>query len=418
MLINRREFIEIPVALAFTGMIKNAQAAERKKVAVIITEYRRNSHADVIVDRLLNGYYYNGERRIPGIQVVSMYTDQVPDNDMSRDQAAKHNVPIYKTITEALMIGTDRLAVEGVVFVGEHGKYPHNDKGQHMYPRYELYQQIVDVFRKTSKSVPVFCDKHLSYDWYKAIWMYEQSVKMGFPLMAGSSVPVFWRSPELELDLETPVERAVVPFYGGKDAYGFHALEGLQCMVERRKGGETGVAAVQCMEGPSVWKWTDVNPWAGRLLDESLKICSKVKSGSYRDNVKMPSLFIVEYKDGLKAALYELNGHISTWAFAADIRGKSKPVATVFNGQNGRPYGHFSSLVHYIEEMIVTGKPSYPVERTLLTTGTLAALLDSLYLNSLRMETPNLNIVYRAPEASLFARGPKPPADKDFGIGP
>ena len=189
-------------------------------------------------------------------------------------------------------------------------------------------------------------------------------------------------------------------------------------MVERRKGGETGVAAVQCMEGPSVWKWTDVNPWAGRLLDESLKVCSKVKSGSYRDNVKMPSLFIVDYKDGLKAALYELNGHTSTWAFAADIRGKSKPVVTEFNGQNGRPYGHFSSLVHYIEEMIITGKPSYPVERTLLTTGTLAALLDSLYLNSLRMETPNLNIVYRAPEASLFARGPMPPADKDFGIGP
>ena len=62
--------------------------------------------------------------------------------------------------------------------------------------------------------------------------------------MAGSSLPVSWRRPELELTLDAPIEDALVAAYGPIEVYGFHALETLQTMVERRKGGETGVKAV------------------------------------------------------------------------------------------------------------------------------------------------------------------------------
>jgi hypothetical protein len=235
--------------------------------------------------------------------------------------------------------------------------------------------------------------------------MFDESRELHFPLMAGSSLPVSWRRPPLEIDLGAPVERAVSVFYGGKEAYGFHALEALQCMVERRKGGETGIAAVECIEGPGVWQWTDANPWAGRLLEAALTRSETKKPGSPRDNAKQPILFRLDYRSGLAGAVYLLNGHTRDCTFAADIQGHREPASTEIWLQSGRPYSHFSALVHYIEQMIATGREPYPPQRTLLTTGALAALMEPA---GKRIETPQLAISYKAPSQSLFARGPVP----------
>jgi hypothetical protein len=270
-----------------------------------------------------------------------------------------------------------------------------------------LYSQIVDVFRGSGRAVPVFCDKHLSVDWDKAKWMVDVSRELGFPLLAGSSLPVSWRRPPLEIELGTPLDRAVVTFYGGKESYGFHALEALQCLVERRRGGETGIAAVECLEGPPVWEWTDAHPWAGRLFAECLERSSERKPGSPRENVREPLLFVLEYRSGLAAVVYLLNGHVATTGFAAIGPGMSQPLSTEVWLQPGRPFSHFSSLTYHIEQMIVSGRPAYPVERTLLTTGALAALMESSY-RKVRLGTPHLEVVYQAPEESLFDRGPVP----------
>ena len=283
----------------------------RKRIAIITTVYRKDSHADVIAGRLLAGYEFNGEARRPAVDVVSMYTAQVPANDMSRELASQYGFRIFDTVREALCLGGGKLAVDGVAFIGEHGDYPFNEKGQHLYPRYELYKQIVDVFRESGRVVPVYCDKHFSYDWQKAKWMYDQSRELHFPLMAGSSVPLTWRRPPLELDIGAPVEKAVMVGYGGKEVYGFHALEGLECMVERRKGFETGVAAVQCIEGEDVWKWSRENAWADRLMIEAVQRCEPSKAGSPESNVKSPVLFVIDYRSGLTAAVYMLDGQIS-----------------------------------------------------------------------------------------------------------
>ncbi len=405
---NRRHLLKsATLASAWPALASTGQ----KRIATIITEYRYNSHADVIVGRLLEGYDYEGRRVAPLTRVVSMYTDQVPSNDMSRPMAAKHGVKIWPTVREALTLGTGALAVDGVVLVGEHGNYPYNQKGQHLYPRYELFKQVVDVFRQSRRSVPVFCDKHLSVDWDKAKWMYDQARELKFPLMAGSSLPLAWRRPPFELPLGAPVESAVTVFNGDKEAYGFHALESLQCMVERRRGGETGVAAVQCLDGEHVWRWTDTNPWAAKLLDEAVLRTEERTPGNMRDNVKKPVLFLVDYRTGLRTAVYLLNGHVAQTGFAATLRGRQKPVSTEIWLQPWRPFAHFSALVHYIEQMIVTGRPAYPVERTLLTTGVLAALMDSAYRRNTRIDTPQLAVSYRAPKSSLYCRGPVPPME-------
>jgi hypothetical protein len=401
--ISRRHLLKAAPALTWPAL-----ADAKKRIATLITEYRLNSHADVIVGRLIEGYEYDGKRREPTVQVVSMYTDQVPNNDMSRGLAAKYPFKIYPSVREALTLGGERLAVDGVVLIGEHGNYPENEKGQKLYPRYPLYQQIIEVFRASGRSVPVYCDKHLSTEWTKAKQMYDESRELRFPLMAGSSLPVTWRHPPVELEMGAPVEHAVSVFYGGKEAYGFHALEALQCMVERRKGGETGIAAVECVEGTGVWTWTEANAWAERLLDAALACSETKKAGTPRQNVQEPILFKLEYRSGLAAAVYMLNGHCQDCTFAASINGRSEPVATEIWLQPGRPFSHFSALVHYIEQMIVNGREPYPPERTLLTTGALAALMDS---KGHPVETPHLAITYRAPSRSLFARGPVPRAE-------
>jgi hypothetical protein len=383
------------------------------KIAVIVTEYRRNSHADVIAGRLLAGYDFNGQRQQPRLQVVSMYTDQVPANDMSRDMAAQHGFAIVDTITEALMQDTDRLGVDGVVLIGEHGDYPRNDKGQKLYPRYELYRQIMEVFQQTGQTVPVFCDKHLSTEWSKALWMVEQSRELGFPLLTGSVQTMSWRRPPLELDLGSHVEQAVTYFHGPKEDYGIHALEVQQCMVERRAGGETGIDAVQCLEGHPVWDWTDANPWAGELLQHALTRSDTCKPGTPRDNCAEPILFVSQYRSGLVAAAYILNGHLSDRGFAAQVAGRHEPLSTQIYAQPVRPFGHHSSTAHYIEELVLTGTAAWPAERTLLTTGALESLMDSSYGGNIRLETPHLQVRYSAPEASHFLHEPVPPEDAE-----
>lgn len=202
---QRREFLAlVPSAIA-------AAQPGKKKVGAIVTEYRYRSHADVIVGRILEGYSPNGVRTEPRTRIVSMYTDQIAPKDMSRDLAAKHGFKIYPTIAQALTLGGDNLAVDAVLLVGEHGDYPRNDKGQKMYPRYELFEQIVTVFRKSGRSVPVFSDKHLSYSWTKAKKMYDWSRELGFPFMAGSSIPVTVRRSSPDPTVPTTMPMAFIP---------------------------------------------------------------------------------------------------------------------------------------------------------------------------------------------------------------
>lgn len=379
---------------------------EKKTVAAIVTEYRYYSHADVICGRILEGYSPNNERVTPRTRIVSMYCDQVAKNDMSREMAAKHNFKIWPTIAEALTLGGDKLAVDAVLLVGEHGNYPLNEKGQKMYPRYDLFQQIIPVFKKSGRVVPLFNDKHLSYSWPKAREMYQEAKELGVPFMAGSSIPVTPRTPPLEIPYNAKIENAVQVGYGDNDAYGFHTLEAMQCMLERRAGGETGVASVEWIQGPEVWKWRDSEQgrWSVPLLEAALSRGSRVQPGRPEDNVKTPVAFLVTYRDGLRAVAYMMNGHAEGWTFAARLAGRPEPVSTLFGTPaRVRALPHFDGLVRCIEDLFVTGKPVYPVERTLLTTGTLAFLFDSKMAGR-QIETPELKIAYRAPEHTWFQR--------------
>src|SRR5438093_8668122 len=132
------------------------------RLAVIATVYRYRSHAQHFTDRFLVGYPRQGRWHRPNVRVVSLYVDQRPEGDQSTDRAREFGFTVYPTIAAALRCGGDRLAVDGVLIMGEHGEYPRNELGQILYPRYEFFKECVRVFEEEGSEVPVCNDKPLS----------------------------------------------------------------------------------------------------------------------------------------------------------------------------------------------------------------------------------------------------------------
>jgi hypothetical protein len=364
-------------------------------VAAVVTTYARYSHADNIVTRFMEGFSIVGKSYPPPCRVASLYIDQVNDLDIGRPLAKRWKVPLFKSIPEAVTLGGDRLGVDGVLIVAEHGNYPLNAKGQILYPRRRFFEEIVKVFRDSGRAVPVFNDKHLSYSWDDAKWMYEQSRELGFPMMAGSSVPVTYRHPDLQPKPGTAWERALAVGYGPFEVYGFHTLEALQVMTECRPGGETGVRAVQCLQGRAAWDAAAAGEWDRSLLEAAVaKVPVRKKRPPIEEDDADALAYLVEYRDGLRGCAYLSPRHVQEFAFAGRVKGQAEPLACWYELPKPQR-DHFSFLVQHVGRMMVTGKPSYPVERTLLTTGMLAFLIDSKADGHKRIETPGLDVSYK-----------------------
>lgn len=379
-----------------------ATEARQLRIAAVVTEYRPWSHADVLLGKFIQGLRLDITPHWTPIPVRAMYVDQFPETDMSRSLSRQYGFPIVKSIGEAILDEHDRIAVDAVVLVGEHGNYPSNERGQQLYPRRRFFEETVAAFQKAGRVVPVFNDKHLSARWADAKWMYEKAREMKIPFMAGSSLPVAWRRPWLEIPIGSPIEEALSVGYGGLEAYGFHALETLQCMVERRRGGESGVVAVQCIEKEAVWEAMHAGRFSRELLAAALSRNDPPIDGDFEKRCPEPTAWFIEYADGFKATCLMLNGLARQFLFAARIKGDTAPVSTQFWLQEPG-FGHFDYLANAIMTMVRTGVAPYPVERTVLTTGILSTAMDSRFEGHRRIETPDMRIEYQPVDHNLGA---------------
>lgn len=387
-------------------------APPRKRVAAVVTEYRHNSHADVIVSRLFQTQTLDGQGATPGMELMSVYTDQVPESDTSRKWAKQYGFRLSETVADSLTLGTDQLAVDGVLLVAEHGRYPVSDSGQVQYPKRRLFDEIVKVFRASGRSAPMFIDKHLADNWQDARHIYDTARELKFPLMAGSSIPTLWRHPPTDVRRDAKLKQLVAVSYHTLDAYGFHGLEMIQCLVEHRAGGETGIASVTCLAGDAVWKAGEAGVYDRKLLERilaGLKYRPKLTPEMLPGLVPEPVLFSIHYADGLVAHMLTLNGAVGEWSAAWRYEDDTVD-STLFYTQEARPFMHFAYLVDGVDRMMHTGVPSWPVERTLMTSGTLDALLISKKNNGQPLDTPYLKFPYRSDWT--WKEPPAPPPDR------
>ena len=415
---DRRQWLSTAAmggATLASASLLGANPKRRPRVAAIFTVLRFRSHAYNILENFMGPYIFRGKETDPGVDVVSFYADQLPADDMARDVASRFKVPLFQTIGEALCVGSKGLNVDAVLLIGEHGDYPYNERGQHLYPRKRFFDEAVAVMRAADRYVPVFNDKHLSYRWDWSKEMFDTTRQHNMPLLAGSSVPLAQRRPPLELPQDADIVEAVSIHGGGLESYDFHGLEVLQSMVESRRWGETGIESVELLQGAAYQDAMQKGRWSQELVQAAMAAERKLSASKLgrlrqprptqgvfqapRKDIKRPQpegdyAICLTYKDGLKATVLKQGSGSDRWNFACRLRGEDAPRATAFfNG----PWGNrclFKALSHAIQHLFIHQEEPYPAERTLLTTGAVEAAVHSFHEGTV-IETPHLDIVYK-----------------------
>jgi hypothetical protein len=425
--LGRRSFLSATAAtiagaagLSGGGLIRIAGgetvASRRPRVAFLGSVVRTHSHAQHFLDRHTLGYTWNGRWQPPRIDVASVYIDQFPDDDLARGRCKRHGLKLYPTIEEALTLGGETLAVDGVILIGEHGDYPKNEKGQKRYPRYDWFKKIVGVFEASGRSVPVFNDKHLSTVWSECVEMVEDAKRLDFPFLAGSSLPVTRRMPAIDLPYGAGLKESVCVAYGGIDSYDIHALETAQCMSERRRGGERGVRQIHALRGENLWTRLSQDDCdvtrqlivAALTRSHNLPVetgypVDAVSIDWLRKNLPQTTAYLVEHNDGMRTTML-LTG-IRDFNYAGmldDGKVVSCQMYLPMPNHGSSTADFFNPLVRHIESMMLHGEAPYPVERTLLTSGMVIGGVDSLHAGEKPIDTPHLDVAYTVPDRTLF----------------
>ena len=336
--------------------------------------------------------------------------------DLSQEKAIEFGLPMFGSIRDALLMGGDKLAVDGVIFIGEHGYYPSSEFGVKLYPRKEMFDEIVSVFQETGQSVPVFCDKHLSWNSEWAQEMYETAKKMDFPLFAGSSISWAGTIPDIYPKTHIKIEEAVAIYYGGYEVYGIHSLEFLQSIVELRGGGEAGIKTITAYIGDQVWAAMERGEFSSELFKAALGVAQHLKEGNIRELTQSTDskpweqpliAYIFEHRDGLKSTHVMLEGAVADFTAAYKHADTGEIMAGCSYSSWGGPpnhYGHFATLCSRIDQMMLTGKAPCASERTLLTTRAIAACVIAVQQPGIKLETPELMISYtQEPMAQLVS---------------
>ena len=403
---------------AATGRSAGAWANSRRpRIAFLGTVVFQHSHAQHFLDRFAMGQSWRGQWEAPRLDVAGIFLDQVRDDDLGKARIKKYGLASYPTIEETLTLGGEKLAVDGVVIIGEHGDYPQTVKGQTRYPRYEWFKKVVDVFEDSGRSVPVFNDKHLSTDWAECQEMVDDSRRLSFPFYAGSSLPVTWRLPSIDMPFDVPLSESVCVAYGGIDSYDFHALETAQCMSERRRGGEVGIRSVLTLSGEAMYEHLATRETTAKLFVSALCRSHNLPvDGGYpsapvslawaRDMLPSTTGSFIEHRDGFHTAIF-LTG-IQDFNYAG-MRADTGEIVSCqmmlpMPGHGASTADFFNPLSRHVEDMVLTGETTYPIDRTLLTSGMVIGGVDSIAAGNTRVETPQMEVRYQGPRESMYWR--------------
>jgi hypothetical protein len=405
----------------------------------VVNEYWPESHADLIVTKLCDGYEVMWTPVRPHIDVTSLYVHDPGPTDVGAELAEDRGIECFESVPEALRRGQAKIDVDGLVLIGERNersgrRVELDERGRPVDPRFELFMAAAHTCAEDGRPVAVFIDKYLGGTWQQIRTIYDTAHALCMPLMAGSSVPVTLRPPT-QLPLGAHVEEVVVVATGIGEAPIFHPLELVQSMIERRRGYETGVASVQFLSGDAFWAaWDSGDRWSCDLRDAALDAVPHFEMPPHEyyevqrtqaepcnvgggEGACPPQgaeeAVCVEYLDGTRVTILLLTGYMLRRAVAIRLRGEGSPLVTWTPtgvklapeamgtteaskpGQAKPRTWNFDHLAFFVDEFLYTGISPFPIERTLLTSGVLDAAMTSRFRSGTAVATPHLAIEYR-----------------------
>lgn len=377
-----------------------------KRIAVLTPAWIPESRALALADRFLVGYPRAGSWHRPDLRIVAAYARDRPDKDLAVVRAQEFDFPLFPSVAQALRVGGQKLAVDGVMVLAD------DTDGA----RDEVLKACLAVFEEEGRGVPLFVSGPLGQTFSQATFVVDVSRKLKFPLLCGSPLPFAVRLPAVDVPFAAAVKEVLVVSPGGFDGQGYHALEGALCLVERRRGGETGIKAVQALGPARLWQAGEDGRWSRPLLTAALSRSDTPQGNTIADGrtqdlvgngevVKLSAdarACLVEHNDGTRTSVLILPGAIKDFTFAARVNG------AVMAGQFfvGPPPNATQTvgLCRQVEDMFMSGKATLTAERTRLATGILEAARASTTGDFARVPTPQLAIRYQSPRDSLFCR--------------
>ena len=205
--------------------------------------------------------------------------------------------------------------------------------------------------------MPVFNDKHLSWNWDWAKEMYDTARELGAPLMAGSSLPVTWRTPSLEMPAGARSSaKRCASATAAWTATTSTASKRSSAWWSGAAAARRGVKSVQAYRGENFWKAYKEGVWPRDLMEAAL--CRSHTLTPAREGfndifptledmqrlVKNPVAYRYEHEDGLKSTMLLMSGLVKDFNFAARLRQRAFfPRRCICRCRTGAPRSRISS---------------------------------------------------------------------------
>ena len=380
------------------------------------------------VDRLLLGYSWHGGCAAPTLTWCRFTSTSFPPAislEGGRNDSARQFSRRSATRSPS---GGSKLAVDGVLIIGEHGKYPRNEKGQMLYPRYEFFKQVVKVFEVERPQCAGF-QRQTSLDGLEEVRRNGRRleaariplpggfVAAGHAPVSGSGCPVGDAAHRKRLRglRRHPIRTIFMDWrrHNACPSAAKAARSGLRVSmpcVAKRSGKRSrnvrrlsGCCWRRCREATHFRSRRDTSAivlsieWARKLLATSLAYFI-----DHRDGFKT-TLFLLPIRDFNYAGLNGETGEIISCQMNLPMPTQSATTANFFN-----------PLIRHIERMVVENRAPYPVERTLLTSGMTLAAVESLFRGEIPVQTAEMEVRYTCAEGIPILAGVTPLAASDW----
>lgn len=322
-----------------------------RKIAFIVEDLALDTPAQQLLDRFMVGYPLNGEIHRPDCDVHVWMPSGTTDRELRR--------AIESAVSEA----------DGIILV------PKNISNGRL---------LNEVIGTAPAGAAIYFYGALADNLGQARELAEKTSRRKLLLAGGTAVAVTWRLPDIDLPRGAKVTDALIVVQGEFPGAELYALDGLLPIIERRWGGETGVARARSLKGDDCWKLLSDSDPARDLIATALSRSDSpqgdpVRDGRTQDLMALglvpklasdPRAWVLDHNDGLRTVVIVLDGVVADFNFA--LRTDDGRIISAQLYRPPAPQRHeFSRLAQTIENYFRSHVTPWSLNRSLLARGLL-----------------------------------------------